>query len=178
MPPALARIYEIQATAAAQGIDPSLAFLDPSLAAGPSAAPANAYTARFNARTGAFARVDARDPSHLSEYERMRRMNDVFFDMNEWEAELEQQKAQENESKKRKKPTKKDLVSLYFPNSSGTGCSTENCMVTGEVQGTKASEENRKNCVAAYLERRMMANKCYFAWNDSNCSRGLIEPVA
>lgn len=110
MPLALARIYEVQAAAAAQGIDPSLAFLDPSLAAGPSSGPANAYTAKFNARTGAFARPDARDPSHLSEYERMKRMNDVFFDQTKWEEELEEE--QESESKKRKKPTKKDLVGL------------------------------------------------------------------
>lgn len=100
----------MQAAAAAQGIDPSLAFLDPSLAAGPSSGPANAYTAKFNARTGAFARPDARDPSHLSEYERMKRMNDVFFDQTKWEEELEEE--QESESKKRKKPTKKDLVGL------------------------------------------------------------------
>ncbi|KAI0342362.1 hypothetical protein BDW22DRAFT_1357684 [Trametopsis cervina] len=110
-PPAIAQLYAMQAAAAAQGIDPSLAFLDPSLAAGPStgqSSAAYAYTAKFNARTGAFARPDARDPTHLSEYERMKRMNEVFFDQSQWEEQLAKEK-EEAESKKRKKPTKKDL---------------------------------------------------------------------
>lgn len=113
--PALAQLYALQAAAAAQGIDPSLAYLDPSLASGSStmANPsAYAHTAKFNSRTGAFARPEARDPGHLSEYERMKRMNEVFFDQGKWEADLAMEKAQEEgEGKKRKKPTKKDLVS-------------------------------------------------------------------
>ena len=108
----VSQLYALQAAAAAQGIDPSLAFLDPTLAAGPSSATnpaAYSYTAKFNARTGAFARPDARDPGHLSEYERMKRMNEVFFDQGEWEKQLAQEKEEEG-SRKRKKPTKKDLV--------------------------------------------------------------------
>lgn len=62
----------LQAAAIAQGIDPSLAYLDPSLVS-PSAisgpAPSHTYTAKFNARTGAFSTATARDPGHLSEYE-------------------------------------------------------------------------------------------------------------
>ncbi|EKM56662.1 uncharacterized protein PHACADRAFT_54914, partial [Phanerochaete carnosa HHB-10118-sp] len=101
----------LQAAAAAQGIDPSLAYLDPSLVAGTSSTPqAFTYTAKFNARTGAFARPDGRDPSHVSEYERARRMSEAYFDVGEWEEEVEQRKAQEEaEGKKKKKPTKKDL---------------------------------------------------------------------
>ncbi|CCM05640.1 uncharacterized protein FIBRA_07869 [Fibroporia radiculosa] len=115
MPPtpsaSMSAMYDLQAAAVAQGIDPSLAHLDPSLAAGPSN-PAFTYTAKFNARTGAFTKPDGRDPSHLSEYERAKRMSEFYFDVNAWEREVESRKleeAQEEESKKRKRPTKKDL---------------------------------------------------------------------
>ena len=104
-------IYAIQAAAAAQGIDPALAFLDPSLAAPGTPAAGFNYTAKFNARTGAFTRPDGRDPSHLSEYERAKRMSLAYFDVAAWEQEVEERKAQEQaEGKKRKRPTKKDLV--------------------------------------------------------------------
>ena len=60
----------LQQAAIAAGIDPSLAYLDPSLAISASTdAPANTFTAKFNSRTGAFTAVDSRDPGHLSEYE-------------------------------------------------------------------------------------------------------------
>lgn len=104
--------YAMQAAAAAQGIDPSLAYLDPSLLASTSSTPqAFTYTAKFNSRTGAFARPDGRDPTHVSEYERARRMSEAYFDVEKWEKDLEEGKAQEDsEGKKRKRPTKKDLV--------------------------------------------------------------------
>jgi len=98
----------MQANAIAQGIDPSLAYLDPSLAAGPSL-PSGAFSAKFNAKTGAFTAVDGRDPSHLSEYERAKRMSQFYFDVGAWEEELEQRDAAEEERKKKRKPTKKDL---------------------------------------------------------------------
>ncbi|KAI0672232.1 hypothetical protein C8Q78DRAFT_1068814 [Trametes maxima] len=104
---------DLYAAAAAQGIDPALAFLDPSLAAGPSNPAAFTYTAKFNARTGAFARPDSRDPTHLSEFERAKRMSEFYFDVNAWEGEVEMRKLQEaqeeEDGKKRKRPTKKDL---------------------------------------------------------------------
>ncbi|KAH9903325.1 hypothetical protein C8Q73DRAFT_785919 [Cubamyces lactineus] len=103
---------DIYAAAAAQGIDPALAHLDPSLVAGTGAPGAFTYTAKFNARTGAFARQDARDPTHLSEYERAKRMSEFYFDVNAWEKDVEMRKlqeAQEEESRKRKRPTKQDL---------------------------------------------------------------------
>ena len=104
-------MYDVQAAAEAAGIDPSLAYLDPSLGL-PGSTPAGTFTAKFNARTGAFARVDARDPSHLSESERAKRMSEVYFDVGAWEKELEQRQAEEESSgKKRKRPSKKDLVS-------------------------------------------------------------------
>ncbi|KAI9464055.1 hypothetical protein BJY52DRAFT_1251286 [Lactarius psammicola] len=113
VPASVAQIYALQEAAAAQGIDPSLAHLDPTLA-GPSA-PGSAYSfsAKFNAHTGAFTKPDGRDPSHLSEYERMKRMSSVYFNMEQWEHEVAQRNKQEEEDeangKKRKRPTKKDL---------------------------------------------------------------------
>ncbi|KAG6380376.1 hypothetical protein JVT61DRAFT_8490 [Boletus reticuloceps] len=71
----------IEARAIAAGIDPSLAHLDPSLAGPSSLAHAGSFTAKFNARTGAFTAADARAPSHLSEYERMKRMSEFYFDV-------------------------------------------------------------------------------------------------
>lgn len=113
-PAAAASLYALQEAAVAQGIDPSLAYLDPSLA-GPSARGSDTFTAKFNSRTGAFARPDGRDPSHLSEYERAKRMSQAYFDVGQWEKDLEERNAEEEESKKRKRPTKKDLVRLYIP---------------------------------------------------------------
>jgi hypothetical protein len=104
----------LQEAAAAQGIDPSLAHLDPSLAGQSAPGGAYNYSARFNAHTGTFTRPDGRDPTHLSEYERMKRMSSVYFNMEQWEQEVAQRKQQEDEDaengKKRKRPTKKDLV--------------------------------------------------------------------
>ncbi|KAH9064560.1 hypothetical protein EDB87DRAFT_1598097 [Lactarius vividus] len=113
VPASVAQIYALQEAAAAQGIDPSLAHLDPTLA-GPST-PGSAYNfaARFNAHTGAFTKPDGRDPTHLSEYERMKRMSSVYFNMEQWEHEVAERSKQEEEDeangKKRKRPTKKDL---------------------------------------------------------------------
>jgi len=125
VPASIAQIYALQEAAAAQGIDPSLAYLDPSLAAGTPSVPGSSgsgtynYTAKFNAHTGAFARPDGRDPTHLSEYERMKRMSSVYFNMEQWEQEVAQRKGREDEDeangKKRKRPTKKDLVGCPFP---------------------------------------------------------------
>jgi len=105
----------LQANAMAQGIDPSLAYLDPSLASS-SGVPSNfTYTAKFNARTGAFAKADSRDPTHMSEYERAKRMSEFYFDVGAWEKDVETRKRAEDEAeadgdgRKRKRPTKKDL---------------------------------------------------------------------
>ncbi|KAJ7130284.1 hypothetical protein C8R44DRAFT_614245 [Mycena epipterygia] len=105
----------LQNAAIAQGIDPHLAYLDPSLAAStssgdPSGLPS--FQAKFNARTGQFAAMDSRSPAHLSEYERAKRMSEVFFDVAAWEQNLAQEHAAEAEAggeKKRKRPSKKDL---------------------------------------------------------------------
>lgn len=130
--PAQAHYAALQAAAIAQGIDPALAHLDPSLlaGAGPSAGAVTdgsglpTFTAKFNARTGQFTRPDAREPGHLSEYDRARRMSEFYFDVAAWEGELarrggalmaEEDAGQggsgdaQGEGKKRKRPTKKDL---------------------------------------------------------------------
>lgn len=104
------------------GIDPELAFLDPSLAYGGTktgGGPVPTFAAKFNARSGRFAGGDARDPSHISEYERAKRMSEAYFDVDSWKKQVEER---ENERKraaeedadgggKRKRPTKADLVS-------------------------------------------------------------------
>lgn len=105
----------LYAAAEAAGIDPSLAHLDPTLMT-PGATPSGAFAAKFNSRTGAFTRIDGRDPSFLSEAERAKRMSSVYFDVNAWEAELEQRYDEEAmNGKKRKRPTKKDLVRVQLP---------------------------------------------------------------
>ncbi|KAF9495224.1 hypothetical protein BDN71DRAFT_1506976 [Pleurotus eryngii] len=106
-----------EAAALAAGIDPSLAHLDPSLAyagiQGASTAPNGQplFTAKFNARTGAFTANNARDPTHLSEFERAKRMSEFYFDVNQWEQDLatRQEEDKDEAGKKRKRPTKKDL---------------------------------------------------------------------
>ena len=91
------------------------------------------FTAKFNARTGQFTRPDARQPGHLSEYDRARRMSEFYFDVAAWEGELakrggslmaEEDGGQGQGSngdglggeggKKRKRPTQKDLVRFSF----------------------------------------------------------------
>lgn len=110
----------LEAAAIAAGIDPSLAYLDPTLLASipGTSAPSTtsglppSFTAKFNARTGQFTRPDARDPSHLSEHARAARMSEFYFDVNAWEDQLAEQggSIMGSEGKKRKRPSKKDLV--------------------------------------------------------------------
>lgn len=114
--PSGSSLSTVQQAAIAQGIDPALAYLDPTLALPASATPSMSYgsTAKFNARTGQFTRPDARDPTHLSEYERAKRMSEFYFDVGAWEKQrardTEAEEAEAAAGKKRKRPTKKDLV--------------------------------------------------------------------
>lgn len=114
-----AQPHDPYAAAIAAGIDPELAHLDPTLALPPIAGGPAGYVAKFNARTGAFAKSDARTPDHLSEFERARRMSEMYFDVNQWEQEVAERKEQERQDelngKKRKRPSKKDLVSPSPP---------------------------------------------------------------
>lgn len=91
--PALSHYAALQAAAEAQGIDPALAHLDPSLLSAIPGQQTDAsgiplFTAKFNRHTGAFAKKDARDPSHLSEHERAKRMSEFYFDVGKWEEDL------------------------------------------------------------------------------------------
>nr|GAT44438.1 predicted protein [Mycena chlorophos] len=108
------RYAAMQNAAMAQGIDPALAYLDPSFAGSASTSaglPAGSFQARFNARTGQFTAMDGRTPDHMSEYERAKRMSTVFFDVEAWEKSVAADKAAEDEAggRKRKRPSKKDL---------------------------------------------------------------------
>ena len=121
---------DTETAALAQGIDPLLAHLDPSLSAPSvpgSSGPSPSFTARFNSRTGQFTPASARTPGHLSEHERAKRMSEFYFDVGKWEEELarrggrlmgEENPAGEEgiKERKRKRPSKKDLVCiLAFP---------------------------------------------------------------
>jgi hypothetical protein len=152
----------LQAAAIAAGIDPSLAHLDPNLlpssSSGPSATGVPpAFTAKFNARTGQFTRPDGRDPTHLSEHARMTRMSEFYFDVKAWETELAQRGGSlmgtngndgEEGGRKRKRPTKKDLVgfklslllfvlTIFF--------------LAGTLQRTKEIEEDCQDGMAAHV---------------------------
>ncbi|KZO94765.1 hypothetical protein CALVIDRAFT_546255 [Calocera viscosa TUFC12733] len=100
---------------AAEGIDPLLYHLDPTLSlssSGPSSSSGLAYTAqaRFNAHTGRFEADPLRTPERMSEFERAKRMSEVYFDTERWEKEVEERKRREAEEEgRRKRPTKKDL---------------------------------------------------------------------
>jgi hypothetical protein len=153
----------LQEAAAAQGIDPSLAYLDPSLAGAPSVPGGSGtynFTAKFNAHTGAFARPDGRDPTHLSEFERMKRMSSVYFNMEQWEQEVAQRKGQEDEDaangKKRKRPTKKDLVgclSLFsFALFRSYPANAHYDLDAGTLQRAKEVEKDREDSLAAHVD--------------------------
>jgi hypothetical protein len=104
------------------GIDPELAFLDPSLLASTSSGGGSVpvFTAKFNARTGRFAGGDARDPNYISEYERAKRMSEAYFDVDGWKAQVEDRDAKKRAAEvgeqgggaKKKRPTKADLVGI------------------------------------------------------------------
>jgi len=81
------------------------------------------FTAKFNAHTGQFAPNSARTPGHLSEHERAKRMSEFYFDVGKWEEDLAKRggsiRAEEGDEeggsgKKRKRPSKKDLVSCIM----------------------------------------------------------------
>ncbi|KAG9118961.1 hypothetical protein FRC07_006251 [Ceratobasidium sp. 392] len=99
------------------GIDPDLAYLDPTLAVPPAGAkgPVPTFSARFGARSGKFTAMDGRQPEHLSEAARAQRMSSVYFDTAAWEKEIAERdaKAKADEEAgvgdKRKRPTKADI---------------------------------------------------------------------
>ncbi|CAE6448623.1 unnamed protein product [Rhizoctonia solani] len=99
------------------GIDPELAYLDPTLAV-PSAGakgPVPTFSARFGARDGRFTAMDGRRPEHLSEAARAQRMSAVYYDTEAWEREIAERDAQAKAEEeagagdKRKRVTKADI---------------------------------------------------------------------
>ncbi|CAE6402244.1 unnamed protein product [Rhizoctonia solani] len=99
------------------GIDPELAYLDPTLAV-PSAGskgPVPTFSARFGARDGKFTAMDGRRPEHLSEAARAQRMSSVYYDTEAWEREIAERDAQAKAEAeagvgdKRKRLTKADI---------------------------------------------------------------------
>ncbi len=153
--------YDFYAPAAAHGIDPALAHLDPSLAGSSTNLAGFTYSAKFNARTGTFTRPDGRDPTHLSEYERAKRMSEFYFDVNAWESDVAQRKLEEaqeeEEGRKRKRPTKKDLVSAFVVARLMTGLAGSTVLIagtcaTGSLQGTETAKEVGEDGMAAYID--------------------------
>ena len=154
----------LQAAALAAGIDPSLAYLDPTLSSLPTTSTSTlptlastlpTFTAKFNARTGQFTRPDARDPTHLSEYDRAKRMSEFYFDVGAWEKELAERNAgagaegEEGEGeggKKRKRPSKKDLVCAFLKSSGGD----TDLSFLGEYRNGSRSRKSRRR-----LRRRL-----------------------
>ncbi|CAE6493511.1 unnamed protein product [Rhizoctonia solani] len=99
------------------GIDPELAYLDPTLAV-PSAGskgPVPTFSARFGARDGKFTAMDGRRPEHLSEAARAQRMGAVYYDTEAWEREIAERDAKAKADAeagvgdKRKRVTKADI---------------------------------------------------------------------
>ncbi|ORX38449.1 hypothetical protein BD324DRAFT_358124 [Kockovaella imperatae] len=79
-------------------IDPDLAYLLPPSQRGGSGAQSSAQTALFNSRTGRFTPADySYSVDHLDEYNRSKRMNSHYFDVDAWE----KQRAAENAKRKR-----------------------------------------------------------------------------
>lgn len=66
------------------GVDPELAYLDPSIRAGSSGG-SGSLTARFNARTGKFEGDPSRNPEHHSDFSRAKRQSSFFFDVDAWQ---------------------------------------------------------------------------------------------
>jgi hypothetical protein len=109
------------------GIDPDLAYLDPSLAGrARSAGGAGAYAARFNARTGRFEGDPNKNPDRVSDVQRAKRQNQFYFDYDGWQATLAQQQEQttlkraggdlEDDDSKRNRPSKKEMDAIKARN--------------------------------------------------------------
>ncbi|BGP01725.1 WW/Rsp5/WWP domain containing protein [Rhodotorula toruloides] len=96
------------------GIDPELAWLDPT-AARASSSGGLAQAARFNARTGRFMADPALNPDRISDYQRGRRQQEAYYDVAGWEASLasrpskRQHEDAEDEDGKKKRPSAKQV---------------------------------------------------------------------
>jgi hypothetical protein len=126
------------------GIDPELAYLDPSYSrANSSAAPS--FQARFNSRTGRFQGDPTMNPDRISEFSRGERQQNAFYDTASWQTSLEgkglKRSGEEAEGgTRKKKPTAKEVVSADFESLGG-----DRVLIwshrTGSVQGEQRDEE-------------------------------------
>lgn len=139
-------------------IDPALAHLlppDQRYAAAQSGGVPGGQTALFNARTGRFTAKDYQyTTDHMSEYNRAKRMNSHYFDVDAWEAQKNEEylkrkrdeEAGRTGNKAAKQVTRKDMVRARF------------VLVDGELtQRRSASErrpQRRKFAVRRGLETR------------------------
>src|SRR6267142_320516 len=103
-------------------------------------------------------RAHSRGPTDVSEYERMKRMSSVYFNMEQWEQEVAQRKDQEDEDaangKKRKRPTKKDLVCYFFLPGLCRLCSrnTHRMYSTGALQRAEEAQKDCKDGLVAHVD--------------------------
>jgi hypothetical protein len=108
--------------ATAHGIDPDLAYLDPTLYASEirqARTGTSTYSTSgvFDSRTGKFVPLSARathDPSRLSHANQADRQMSAFFDVHQYEEERKRDREEREEeeaqgSKRKKAPTKKEL---------------------------------------------------------------------
>ncbi|GAA5919635.1 hypothetical protein JCM6882_006884 [Rhodosporidiobolus microsporus] len=96
------------------GIDPDLAWLDPSAAVrGGKGAGGLTQTARFNARTGRFQGDPALNPDRISDFQRGHRQQEAYFDVEGWETSLNGQglkrKVEASDDSAKKRPTTKQV---------------------------------------------------------------------
>lgn len=72
------------------GIDPDLAYLDPSLSRSTAASSATPYfQARFNSRTGRFQGDPTMNPDRISEFKRGERQQEAYYDVSSWQSSLD-----------------------------------------------------------------------------------------
>src|SRR5258708_3774647 len=150
------------------GIDPELAFLDPSLAqAQPSTSSTTpsyvpTFTAKFSARTGKFSGASSRDPSHVSEYERAKRMSEAYFDVEAWQKEITERDAAKKRAaeeaeltdvnaNQKRKPTKADIVCFsglwrWIPARIEIFC-----VYSGKVEGSQERKEAAEDCMVTRM---------------------------
>lgn len=101
------------------GIDPDLAYLDPSLSRSTTSISATpAFQARFNARTGRFQGDPTMNPDRISEFKRGERQQGAYYDVDGWNESLAGRGirgADEDErGGKKRKVTAKDVVRNFL----------------------------------------------------------------
>lgn len=98
-----------------EGIDPDLAYLDPSYISNSVNDGTNFSTsARFNSRTGRFQGDPSMNPDRISDYNRSERQQEAFYDTKSWSESLGGRglgKGYDEDGKLKKKPSAKQVVS-------------------------------------------------------------------